>query len=407
MTHCRSCGSDNLLAILSLGRMALANALLDDDTLTEPEAVFPLDLVFCGHCSLVQITETVPPEQLFREYLYFSSYSDTLLDHVQSLATEIIRGRDLGADSLVIEIASNDGYLLQYYKAAGVPVLGIEPAVNIARVAEQDRGIPTIPEFFTPELAQRLRSQARSADVIHAHNVLAHVADLNGFVAGIASLLKDKGVAVFEVPYVRDMVEKCEFDTIYHEHLCYFSLTALCALFARHDLEIQDVDRVAIHGGSLRVFAGRTGSRHPLAGVANMLRAEGDAGIDRPATYENFGSAVKALKTELNAVVRELKRAGNTLAVYGASAKAAVLLNYCGLGGDIFDYVVDKSPHKVGRYLPGVHLPIFHPDKLIETMPDYTLLTVWNIAEEILKQQAAYCSNGGRFIQPVPKVVIL
>ena len=246
--------------------------LLTAEQLTEPEAVYPLELVFCPACTLVQITETVPPEQLFREYFYLSSFSDTLLRHAEEIAGQLSSSRRLDSNSLVIEIASNDGYLLQYYKRAGIPVLGIEPATNIARVAEEERGIPTLSEFFGPALATELSRQGKRADIIHANNVLAHVADLNGFVSGLQLLLKDDGVAVIEVPYVKDMIDRTEFDTIYHEHLCYFSLTALDRLFRRHGLAIQDVERLPIHGGTLRIWQDTWASSSPPVGTRAALR---------------------------------------------------------------------------------------------------------------------------------------
>jgi len=249
---CRSCGGGGLVTVLSLGNTPLANSLLAREQLDRPEPTYPLDLVLCPACALVQITETVPPETLFREYVYFSSFSDTMLGHARELAEAMVERRSLGPDSLVVEAASNDGYLLRFYKERGVDVLGIEPALNVARVAEQN-GIPTLPEFFDPDLARRLAVERRPADVFHAHNVLAHVADLNGFVRGISLVLAEDGVAVIEVPYVKDMLDRCEFDTIYHEHLCYFSVTALFHLFARHGLVLADVERVPIHGGSLRL----------------------------------------------------------------------------------------------------------------------------------------------------------
>jgi SAM-dependent methyltransferase len=243
--------------------MPLANSLLTEEQLSHPEPRYPLELAFCEKCALAQITEALPPEKLFREYSYFSSFSDTLLEHAEKLVATIRRDRRLGADSLVVEIASNDGYLLQYYLRAGVPVLGVEPAVNVAREARERRGVPTLGEFFSRDLAKQLREQAKTADVIHAHNVLAHAADLNGFVQGIETLLKEHGIAVIEVPYVKDLIEKCEFDTIYHEHLCYFSVTALDHLFRRHGLAVADVEHISIHGGSLRLFVGHSKSVQP------------------------------------------------------------------------------------------------------------------------------------------------
>jgi SAM-dependent methyltransferase len=400
---CRSCGLNDLQLVLSLGRTPLANALLTREQLSQPEPLYPLDLAFCPACTLVQIMETVPPAELFSEYLYFSSFSDTMLRHSQSLVTHLIAQRRLGPRSLVIEIASNDGYLLQYYQRVGVPVLGIEPAANIAREAVK-RGVPTIVEFFGRELAGRLKTQGRRADVIHAHNVLAHVADLNGFVEGIKVLLKDDGVAVIEAPYVKDLIDQCEFDTIYHEHLCYYSLTALHHLFWRHRLFIQDIERIAIHGGSLRVTVGTHDTATPA--VAQLLAEEADWGVGHFATYRDFGVRVEALKATLTAMLAGFKRRGDRIAAYGAAAKGSTLLNYFGIGLETLDFVVDRSPHKQGRFMPGVHIPIRAPERLLEEMPDEVLLLTWNFADEILEQQKAYRQLGGRFIIPVPEVKV-
>lgn len=401
---CRSCGAGGLSVILSLGRLPLANALLTADRLDRPEHTYPLDWAFCPRCALVQITETVPPEQLFREYVYFSSFSDTMLRHVRALVEQLILARRLNSRSLVVEIASNDGYLLQYYKQAGVPVLGVEPADNVARVAEEERGIPTLCAFFGEGLALDLSRQGRRADVIHAHNVLAHVADLNGFVGGIRHLLKDDGVAVVEVPHVLDMVERCEFDTIYHEHLCYFSLTALDRLFRRHGLHVREVERVPVHGGSLRLFlVPDAAAGHPAASVADLLALEARRGLDRPEGYRDFADRVARLRSSLRDLLGALRQEGKRLAGYGAAAKAAVLLNYCGLGRETLDFVADRSPYKQGRFLPGVRLPIVSPDRLLVEIPDYVLLLSWNLAEEVLAQQEEYRRRGGRFIIPVPE----
>lgn len=402
--HCRSCGESGLEMVLSLGRMPLANALLTAEQLDQPEPTYPLDLAFCPHCTLVQITETVPPEDLFREYLYFSSFSDTMLRHAQELVSRLIVSRRLDNNSLVIEVASNDGYLLQYYRQEGIPVLGIEPAVNVARVAQEELGIRTLCEFFGEELARQLKERGEQADVIHAHNVLAHVADLNGFIRGIQWLLKDNGLAVIEVPYVKDLIDHCEFDTIYHEHLCYFSLTALDRLFQRHGLVIQDMERISIHGGSLRLLATKAISAHRGPAVRALLDEEAAWGVDRLEFYRGFAQRVEYLKRSLHSLLIGLKREGKRLAAYGAAAKGSTLLNYVGIGRETLDFVVDRSTYKQGRYMPGVHLPIYSPANLLEAMPDYVLLLSWNFIDEILEQQAEYRHRGGRVIVPVPEV---
>jgi len=409
---CRSCGRTGLNPILNLGRTPLANALLAVEELAAVEETYPLELVFCPGCTLVQITETVPRERLFREYFYLSSFSETMLGHARSLAHELIATRRLNADSLVMEVASNDGYLLQYYQEAGVPVLGIEPATNIARLAREERGIPTISEFFGVELAKKLSDEGQRADVIHAHNVLAHVADLNGFMRGLELLLKDDGIAVIEVPYVKDMIDNTEFDTIYHEHLCYFSLTALDHLFRRHALVIEDVKRLLIHGGTLRIYVSK-GDRsaepppdRPSATVSRLLEQERLwAGSHQ--FYRGFGEKVERLRGDLLNLLNELKTQGRRMAVYGASAKGSTLMNYFGIGRETFEFVVDRSTVKQGHYTPGTHLRIYAPEKLLAEMPDYVLLLTWNFAAEILEQQAEYRRRGGRFIIPVPEVRIV
>ncbi|MGO8974125.1 MAG: methyltransferase domain-containing protein [Steroidobacteraceae bacterium] len=403
--QCRSCAGTRFAPVIDLGETPLANALIEAEALDKPEARYPLRVVFCRDCSLVQITKTVPPKILFSKYVYISSFSDTTVASAKAIAQRLTRERNLGESSLVMEAASNDGYLLQHYRDLGVPVLGIEPAANIAEIAERN-GVRTRCAFFGREEGERLASKGLRCDVFHANNVLAHVADLNGFVAGVKMVLKPDGLASMEVPYLGELVDKLEFDTIYHEHLCYFSATALDRLFARHALLLSDVERLPIHGGSLRLFVTHADGQRSRR-LKELLDEEMRLGLTRSAAYADFEARVLQLRKQLVALLNEFKAGGKKLGAYGASAKGATLLNFFEIGRDLLDFVVDRSTVKQHKFTPGTHLPILPPEALLARKPDYVLLLTWNFADEILAQQADYRKMGGKFILPVPDVRVV
>ncbi len=405
--QCRSCGADSRQVVLSLGELPLANALIEPDALGEMERRYPLTLVRCEQCGLAQLEEEVPREILFRRYSYFSSYSDTLVRSMKELAARVVAQRHLRPESLVLEIGSNDGYLLRHYRDAGVRILGIEPASNIAECAER-QGIPTVNEFFDQTLAARLEAELLRPDVVHAHNVLAHVDHIAGFLGGVRRLLGPESVFIVEVPYVRDLIEGLEFDTIYHEHNCYFALAPLGELFGKCGLRVVEVERIPIHGGSLRVWAARDDSAQLASpAVAALLDEESREGVNSAARYARFSAHVEALRGRVRQMVAELRAEGLRVAGYGAAAKATQLLNYFGLDSTEVEFVADRSPYKQGRYVPGVRIPVVAPEALLERRPDVVLLLAWNFAPEILEQQSEFRRRGGRFLIPIPEPTIV
>ncbi|MGA7282593.1 MAG: class I SAM-dependent methyltransferase [Acidimicrobiia bacterium] len=404
IAECRSCRSRALTPVVDLGLLPLSDGLVPPGFDRSGERVYPLTVVFCQDCSLMQIRETVDPQTLFGdEYPYYSSFSDLLVEHARENVEGIIRRTGVEGDSLVVELASNDGYLLQWFVEAGVPVLGIDPAPGPARAA-QARGIPTLNEFFDVGLAQRLADGGTRADVIVGNNVLAHVPDVNAFVEAMAILLAENGTVVMEFPYVRDLIENCEFDTIYHEHHCYFSVSSVTELFARHELNLIAVEHHDIHGGSLRVWFDR--HSEPDAEVGRYLSAEREAGMLGPDHYRSFAKRVEKVKTEMIALLDRIAAEGSTVAAYGAAAKGAILVNYCGIG-DRLSYVVDRNDHKQGLEMPGVAVAIVGPERLRQDPADYLLLLAWNFKDEIMRQQAEYARGGGRFIIPIPTPAIV
>jgi SAM-dependent methyltransferase len=394
-----------LAVFLDLGLQPIANALVDATSLDKPEQRFPLELAFCRNCGLVQVTETVPPDVLFgKDYPYYSSFLPALLEHSRRHALALMAERELGPDSLVVEVASNDGYLLQNFVAAGIPVLGVDPAPGPVSAA-RERGVATLQAFFCANIARELAAEGRQADVMIANNVAAHVDTLNDFIEGFAILLKDDGIAHFEFAYVRDLIEKCEFDTIYHEHLFYHSLMAIEPLLERHGLHLNDAERLSIHGGSLRISVSKTPGKSER--LQMLQQEEAALGMDDLGYYESFSARVSEMREQLSALLQSERARGARIAAYGAAAKGATLLNSIGLQPGAIEYVVDRNVHKVGKYMPGVKLPIRPVEQLMRDQPDRLLILAWNFGAEIMAQNEEYRRRGGRFILPIPELRII
>ena len=406
--NCRFCGTTLKQTFCDLGISPLSNAYLKPAQLQQMEPFYPLHAYVCEQCYLVQLQEFQSPENIFSDYAYFSSYSDSWLKHAKAYTEYMIERFEFNSSSQIIEIASNDGYLLQYFKAKNLPVLGVEPAQNVATVA-QAAGIPTVIKFFGVKTATELANEGKQADLLLGNNVLAHVPDINDFVGGMKKLLKPNGIITMEFPHLLRLMEQNQFDTIYHEHFSYLSFTTVEKIFAKHGLILYDVAELTTHGGSLRIFARHTeDDTKPLTERVNNLRQlEKQTGLDDIKTYQNFAEKVRATKRNILDFMIQTKRAGKTIVGYGAPAKGNTLLNYCGIRTDFIDYTVDRSPHKQGLFLPGTHIAIHHPDKIKETKPDYVLILPWNLKDEIIEHMAYIREWGGQFVVLIPEICVI
>jgi hypothetical protein len=404
---CQFCGTELKHTLVDLGMSPLCESFLSSEQLNQMEAFYPLHVRVCDHCLLVQLEAYVSPEHIFTEYAYFSSYADTWLKHCQAYTDLMVERFKLNAQSQVIELASNDGYLLQYFVEKNIPVLGVEPATNIAKVAIA-KGIPTVNEFFGRECARKLVNEGKEADLIAANNVLAHIPDINDFVGGIKILLKSQGVATGEIQHLMRLMESNQFDTIYHEHFCYHTLTTLEIIFAAHGMKIFDVEELPTHGGSLRIYACHEDDNSKPIGdrVIDLKAREKAAGFASIERYTNFEEQVRETKRKLLDFLIKVKREGKTVVGYGAPGKGNTLLNYCGIRTDFLDYTVDRNPYKHGKFLPGTHIPIYPTSKIQETKPDYVLILPWNFQDEIMTQMSFIRDWGGQFVVPIPEVKI-
>lgn len=406
--RCRFCGNELARTFADLGVSPLSNCFLNADQLKSMEPFYPLHVFVCDNCLLVQLEEFETPKNIFSDYAYFSSYSDTWLKHCSGYAEYIVRRLGLGSESLVSEIASNDGYLLQYFAGMGIPVLGIEPAANVAAAAAE-KGVPSLVRFFGTELARELVEKGDRPDLLIGNNVLAHVPDLNDFVEGMKILLKPGGVITMEFPHLMRLMEKNQFDTIYHEHFSYFSFTVAEKVFSAHGLILFDVEELPTHGGSLRIFASHAGreSRPVSDSVESLKKSEEKFGITRLDTYAEFGEKVKETKRRILDFLINVKNEGKTIVGYGAPAKGNTLLNYCGIRADFIEYTVDRSPHKQGKFLPGTRIPVKAPEEIARTRPDYIFILPWNLKDEIMEQMSCIREWGGKFVAPIPDIEVI
>jgi SAM-dependent methyltransferase len=405
---CRSCQAELRRTFVDLGMSPLCETYPSAADLNRGETYYPLHVYVCEKCWLVQLQEYESAENIFSDYPYFSSYSDSWLKHCENYCDQMSKRFAIGQDSFVVEVASNDGYLLQYFVQQNVPVLGIEPAANVAKVAIEERHVPTLVQFFGTRLAKELAAQGRCADLVLGNNVLAQVPDLNDFVEGLKILLKPEGVLTLEFPHLLKLIELNEFDTIYHEHFSYFSMLSTIRILEAHGLRAFDVEELQTHGGSLRVYACRAEAhKHDVEPSINRLtREEERAGLASVAGYESFARQVKETKFALVDFLLTAAKQGKKVAGYGAPGKSATLLHYCGIGKDLIEYTVDRSPYKHGRFLPGSHIPIYHPDRIRETKPDYVVILPWNLKDEIVEQLQFIREWGGKFVVPIPRVAI-
>jgi SAM-dependent methyltransferase len=405
--RCRSCGAPLHRTFVNLGMSPPCEDFLTPDRLDDMERFYPLHARICEECLLVQLPADVRPDEIFREYAYFSSYSDSWVAHAARYAVEMRERFQLDSDSLVVEVASNDGYLLQHFVRADIPVLGIEPARNVAAAA-LERGVPTITEFFGEGLARRLTAEGRRADLLVGNNVFAHVPDLNDFTAGLAEILAPDGVLTLEFPHLVQLIEQGQFDTIYHEHYSYLTLGTAKRILGDHGLAVFDVEELPTHGGSLRVFAAHAGSRRDAPGprVASLLERERTGGYADLSGYLDFERRVQTVKGDLLEFLIASRRDGRSVAGYGAPGKGNTLLNYCGIGPDLLPYTVDRNPYKHGRFTPGMHIPIHPPERIAEDRPDFVLILPWNLRDEIIGQLAYIREWGGRFVVPIPALEI-